>query len=180
MDANAGLPKETTGEDAVIYFMQPVDGGPVKIGFSDNVPGRQKALESMFGRKMNLLATTEGTKVRESEIHRQFAHLRFDGTEQFRPTLELAQFIGCDMHSIDEGSEIEAMRPVRSQGTLVRVSSEFADAIRDLANVELKSIAEVCDEFLYGLVRNQYKESLMSELRRLEQEDAMIRKEQDP
>ena len=39
----------------MIYFMQPTEGGPVKIGFTDNLPARHKQLEKHYGRTLVVL-----------------------------------------------------------------------------------------------------------------------------
>jgi hypothetical protein len=44
----------------VIYFMQPTDGGPVKIGCSDDVERRHEELEAFYGQPLALLATMPG------------------------------------------------------------------------------------------------------------------------
>ena len=62
----------------MICFMQPVDGGPVKIGFSDHVEVRHSPLETHYGKPLAVLATIPGDLDVEAEIHERFAHLRFD------------------------------------------------------------------------------------------------------
>jgi hypothetical protein len=78
----------------MIYFVQPLDGGPVKIGYSDDVAGRVKSLEHHYGQPLSLLATMDGGREQEKQIHARFAHLRFGRTEQFRPAPDLMAFIG--------------------------------------------------------------------------------------
>lgn len=34
----------------MIYFLQPTEGGPVKVGFTDNLSARHKQLEAHYGR----------------------------------------------------------------------------------------------------------------------------------
>jgi hypothetical protein len=78
----------------VIYFLQPVDGGPVKIGFTDNLDVRRKALEANYGRELAILAMLDGGREEEAEVHARFSHLRFGRTEQFKPAPDLMAFIG--------------------------------------------------------------------------------------
>jgi hypothetical protein len=85
----------------LIYFLQATDGGPVKIGYSANVPGRVRQLETHYGKPMAVLATMDGDRDEERAIHARFAHLRLDGPgsrgvqpEQFRPAPDLMTFIG--------------------------------------------------------------------------------------
>lgn len=78
----------------MIYFMQPVDGGPVKIGYSCDVDRRHKVLESYYGCRLSVLAIIKGGREKEAAIHRQFDHLRLGTSEQFRPASDLMEFIG--------------------------------------------------------------------------------------
>lgn len=80
----------------MIYFAQPLDGGPIKIGHNQDVPTRLAQLEAPYGRPLALLATLPGDRAEEQAIHRRLAHLRLDrrgsrGTrpEQFRPAADL-------------------------------------------------------------------------------------------
>ncbi len=44
----------------MIYFLQGLEGGPVKIGYSANVDARRRQLESHYGQPLALPATMEG------------------------------------------------------------------------------------------------------------------------
>lgn len=78
----------------MIYFVQPVDGGPVKIGTTENLDARLKKLEASYGCRLVVLSTTAGGRREEAEIHARFSHLRFGRTEQFKPESDLMEFIG--------------------------------------------------------------------------------------
>jgi hypothetical protein len=56
----------------------------------------------------------------------------------------------------------------RRYGTLVRVSDEFAEALRDVVGFEKTSIAEFADAHLLPVVRKRYRESVLREARRIE------------
>ena len=77
----------------MIYFAQ-LPTGAIKIGSSDNVRERLRTLSIEYRAKLGLLAVLPGGRKEEHAIHRQFAHLRFPKTEQFRPAPELMEFIG--------------------------------------------------------------------------------------
>lgn len=95
----------------MIYFVQPLDGGPVKIGFTDNLPARLKQLEHHYQTPLAVLATMDGDRARETEIHDQFSHLRFGDSEQFRPAPELMEFIGRPLLVGPNPDAVEAMEP---------------------------------------------------------------------
>jgi hypothetical protein len=101
----------------VIYFCQDVDGGSIKIGCSNDVPARVRQLESHYRRPLALLATIEGSRATEAEVHARFGHLRVGRTEQFKPAAELLEFIGRPLLVGANPDAVEAMpataKPVR-------------------------------------------------------------------
>lgn len=101
----------------MIYFLQPIDGGPVKIGTTENLESRRRKLEADFRTPLALLATMPGGRKEEREIHERFSHLRFPGTEQFRPASDLMAFIGRPLLVGANSDAIEAIeqteKPVR-------------------------------------------------------------------
>lgn len=75
-----------------VYFMQGVDGGFIKIGYSFNVAYRLKQLQCISPVQIKVLATIEGEKEFESFLHKEFAGCRHHG-EWFHPTQSLMDFI---------------------------------------------------------------------------------------
>jgi hypothetical protein len=127
----------------VIYFLQSLDGGPVKIGTTDNLELRRKQLEARYGQSLALLATLPGGVDEEKVLHRRFAHIRFGATEQFIPTAELYEFIG-HVPSDDVPPVTEAMATsLRTVG--VRATAEWADWLERLAKHNRTDIAKVLD-----------------------------------
>jgi hypothetical protein len=53
-------------------------------------------------------------------------------------------------------------------GTLVRVSDEFAEALRDVVSFEKTSIAEYADAHLLPIVRKRYRDAVIKKARNLE------------
>lgn len=78
----------------MIYFAQPVDGGPIKIGYTTDVKKRIMALQAWYGKRLVVLAEFEGDRKLEAALHKQFDYLRLGTTEQFRPATELLEHIG--------------------------------------------------------------------------------------
>lgn len=112
----------------MIYFVQSIDGGPIKIGFTDNLERRLVELEYHYGESLAVLATMPGDKSVERSIHDRFMHLRFDRTEQFRPAFDLMTFIGRPLLVSPNLEAIEAMPVV--VGVLVRIGSDALDEAR--------------------------------------------------
>lgn len=77
----------------MIYFLQGINGGEIKVGTSVNVTKRHKRLESYYGQPLRLLGVIEGDRQTERKIHAKFAHLRIRKTEQFEPGADLLGFI---------------------------------------------------------------------------------------
>lgn len=76
-----------------IYFVQPLNGGLVKIGFtSKDVKSRIQELQTGCPDKLTLLGTEPGDEQREASLHVQFADLRVNG-EWFRPDVRLMRHI---------------------------------------------------------------------------------------
>lgn len=78
----------------MVYFMQRIDGGPIKIGTTINLHGRRRQLQGGFCPPLIVLAVAPGGAAEEAELHERFDHLCDDRAEFFRPDGELLDFIG--------------------------------------------------------------------------------------
>lgn len=78
----------------VVYFVESLQNGLIKIGYSGNMPVRMKTLGSNE-RHVALLATTPGGVRREAEIHATFHSLRIRG-EWFLPSPLLLEYIAAN------------------------------------------------------------------------------------
>lgn len=116
----------------MIYFLQPLDGGPVKIGCSVDVGRRQRQLEGIYGRPLALLATMPGDRKVERRIHTRFARLRLGRSEQFRPARELLEFIGRPALVSANPDTIEAM-PVDSRSIRLELTEDQHARLRVVA-----------------------------------------------
>jgi hypothetical protein len=138
----------------MIYFLQSVDGGPIKIGCTVNVERRVSELEAMYGQPLAVLHTMPGGRKEEAAIHARFDHLRFRGKkqgcdpEQFRPTAELLAFIGRPLLVTANPDSVEFMEgSIRSKPMAfqVRGSVEYKAVLEELAVFDGKSIASLTD-----------------------------------
>lgn len=71
-----------------IYFVQSVDGGPVKIGFSRDPWARFRTLQVGFPVELRLLAIQEANPSQERDLHHRLAGYRERG-EWFWPRGEV-------------------------------------------------------------------------------------------
>lgn len=86
-----GLAPEQRG--SVVYFLQSEDGGPIKIGRSDDVAKRILQMQMARPDKLVLLAAVPGEYADETRIHRAFAAERVYG-EWFAASPGLVQLAG--------------------------------------------------------------------------------------
>jgi hypothetical protein len=71
-----------------VYFVREDCGGPIKIGFSNDVYRRVKSLSTQAGRRMSLLAAMPGGRDEERRLHERFSGSRVLG-EWFHPHAEI-------------------------------------------------------------------------------------------
>lgn len=138
----------------MIYFVQPIDGGPIKIGTTIRLTERFGQLEKDWGAPLKILAVMDGRFSTENELHRQFNHLRLRG-EWFSPSEELLSFIESTGRSWD-GSDDVPVVGVKIDVNVIRQARIIA-AIRDV------TIAEYLSVLLRPLVERDYKEALSRE-----------------
>jgi hypothetical protein len=149
---------EAEGGEGVIYFLQSIEGGPIKIGFTDDLMQRHRQLEKHYARPLALLATMEGGADREAEIHRQFDHLRFGRTEQFRPGPDLMAFIGRPLlvHPNPDTVEVMLSRSAAEDAefglTAVKIDRGVASMAKWVASSRGITLAEYLTELLRGPV----------------------------
>lgn len=75
-----------------VYFIQPVDGGFIKIGRARDPIRRLTVLQLGCPVQLRLLGVIGGGAERESWLHQKFTHLRMHG-EWFQPGESLLQWI---------------------------------------------------------------------------------------
>lgn len=86
-----------------VYFIQPVDGGPVKIGKSEDPRKRLREIQTGHPAKLQIVGLIDGDESLERELHRKFAHLRLEG-EWFALENDLLEYINeINRESHDNG-----------------------------------------------------------------------------
>ena len=86
-----GLEGAVSAETAV-YFVQSTHGGPIKIGFSNNVTARLRDLQHGSPLPLVVLATTPGARTEEAALHDRYRYSRMHG-EWFAPSDDLLDHI---------------------------------------------------------------------------------------
>lgn len=77
---------------SVVYFIQAIIGGPIKIGLARDVTQRVAALQIGCPFRLQVLCTMPGERRQELSLHRRFEAL-CHGHEWFRPEGALVEFI---------------------------------------------------------------------------------------
>jgi hypothetical protein len=83
----------------MIYFLQATDGGPIRIGYTDN-PKTRFGAHGSSGR--TILGVIPGDKATEKELHRRFGHARLGRGKDFDPVPELTEFIRAEARPFEE------------------------------------------------------------------------------
>ena len=76
----------------MIYFIQSVNGGPVKIGYAANIQERFECIQAMSPVILRIVSVMNGDRGSEGHLHRYFGKIRLHG-EWFSPTEELLRFV---------------------------------------------------------------------------------------
>lgn len=83
-----------------VYFIQAIDGGPVKIGHAASIASRLKSLQTGSPVLLRVLATIPGAgQAGEAALHKRFVRSRSHG-EWFRPTPGLMEYIARHAGSV--------------------------------------------------------------------------------
>ena len=76
----------------MIYFVRGTRSGMIKIGYSESVKRRLKALRTSSSEPLEVIAIIEGTRDDEQALHRRFAVARAQG-EWFHPHRRLLEYL---------------------------------------------------------------------------------------
>jgi hypothetical protein len=89
----------TVNKQRLVYFIQRGTDGPIKIGSTLNLEGRLVQLQSSNAEKLHVLATSQGGRRLERELHKRFAKNRLVG-EWFSAHEELFRFISLELPTL--------------------------------------------------------------------------------
>jgi hypothetical protein len=75
-----------------VYLVQPKDGGPIKVGCSEQIDARHRALARLFPYGIEVLAVIDGGRMCESFIHQCFRPIA-TSQEWFRSVPAIWRFV---------------------------------------------------------------------------------------
>ena len=85
--------KNNTHKEEFVYFIQSVNGGPIKIGYAENVNTRLNELQIGNPEELQVIKTIRGGRDVETTIHEAFKQYRLRGewfnAEIYNEVLEL-------------------------------------------------------------------------------------------
>lgn len=124
----------------MIYFVQALDGGPIKIGTSTRLSVRMKQLAKASAKRLWVLGVTDGGREEERALHERFSHLRITG-EWFKPDSALNAYIAREAKDWD-GVDEEPL------GDLVRINKDLLWKVKMLAAWRAVSVSECIEDLL--------------------------------
>jgi T5orf172 domain len=84
--------RKKKAENSVVYFIQGISGGAIKIGHTTDLPKRLATLQTGYPEPLCVLKTIRGGKPTEQALHTKFAAANKQG-EWFNPVDELLKYI---------------------------------------------------------------------------------------
>lgn len=107
----------------MIYFMQVVERGPIKIGTSTRPGERIQQVANDCGEDLRVLAVAKGGRPEEQRLHQRFAHLRLiqaKGIEWFEPAAELLAYIALQPKPPGGSDAVVRSKPSGPRGRTLR------------------------------------------------------------
>jgi hypothetical protein len=83
---------EPLDREGSVYFVESGDGGPIKIGWTQDVERRIAELQTANAHPLRLIGQVPGTMRDETAMHARFGHLRMEA-EWFRNSPEIHEFL---------------------------------------------------------------------------------------
>lgn len=126
----------------MIYFIQPIEGGPIKIGTSIRLTQRLKELAAAHQCELRVLAVMAGGYAEEAELHRKFSHLKVVN-EWFEAGDDLLGFIvesANQWDGVDEVPPVLALSPAKI-GSEAIVLAKKAAALKEMTLYDFLTMA---------------------------------------
>lgn len=116
----------------MIYFVQAGDGGPIKVGFTNNIERRFSSATTDNPADLKILGVCSGTSRYEKALHARF-HAHHVRGEWFADCSEIREFIGknCTAHAVPAGSQKKRLSPITADHKTFQkiVADEFQTII---------------------------------------------------
>ncbi len=136
---------KTNPGEVITYFVQAVDGGPIKIGRSHGRSALPRLGNLQIGNPSRLVVTRVIDGNHEKALHHRFAHLRLAG-EWFIPAADIAEI--ADAIPVAEAWTHEheaAFADGYTEGWQAAVDAVHADLLRSLPAAITEHLIDVAD-----------------------------------
>ena len=152
----------------MIYFIRVGENGKIEIGTTLCLTTRLKQHESDFRCDLIVLGVMDGGREMESQVHRQFSHLRCSGRELFNGTEELLLYIEkrCRMPDLFDGlHERTGTRTGADPGSkITRIQGRILSMARFIASARGVSVCS----YLSSILEDKVESDFLDEARRLD------------
>jgi hypothetical protein len=125
----------------MVYFIQSVNGGPIKVGTSTDPTARLAQLQGSSAGELMILGVIPGGQKTERRIHRLLAPTKVEG-EWFSPSQALSVLIYCACEGIDL-SPLIALQDQELRVTLKRSKKVSKRQPMKLSKAERKRRSDV-------------------------------------
>lgn len=141
----------------MIYFVERLDTGNIKIGTSKQLSQRLDRLSRQINATLKVLAVCDGNLTEERALHEKFSHLNVGG-EWFTPGADLLTFIeeecqtwnGIDDTPKSNVVKVESMLAIKAQTVAklkgISTCQYISDMIRDRVRQDFDQVMDSLEE----------------------------------
>ena len=142
-------------KDPAVYFLQPENGGDIKIGCSNDVANRLKQLQISHSERLIVRNIIPGGYEKEKELHNEFQNIKKEG-EWFRATRKLSEISKAIPYRMPTSADMAGER--------IGVSGSYVAQTKKI----IKERPEMYDKILSGELdlqsaKNQIKQEKLAE-----------------
>jgi hypothetical protein len=136
----------------MVYFIQGITGGLIKIGTTVRLTERLRTLCKEYGEELRVLAVIDGSYQKEKSLHRRFSHINIEN-EWFSPSDDLLGFI------VETGREWDGTDEAQPRNDeAIRIRSDVAAKARIAASYLGLSITDYVSNVLEPIVSKDINE----------------------
>lgn len=143
----------------MIYFIASADRSRIKIGVTDRLTVRLKALKARHGPGLHVLGVTDGSFKTEGKLHRRFSHLH-TGDEWFQPGGDLLGFIGSETRPWDGSDEKTRHDPTLME---VKIDRDIVMKTRCVADTLGIKPTELLNRILSPIIDREFADAIPDE-----------------
>ncbi len=126
----------------MVYFVQAIDGGRIKIGTTIRLSERLGQLDYQYRVSHRVLGVIDGGYAEERALHEKFSHLRETG-EFFADRIELREFIEAECRPWD-GSDDPGVR----QFAVVKIDVDALSVSKKVAGLRGITLADYLSDLV--------------------------------